>query len=106
METGSDFQEGADTAAGTDTAHGRARHFGQKFQERALPRPIFADDADHIALLNLEVYVPESPDILTAAGFCPVIGFADLQIRVLFLEDGCLPPPVEVMGQRLGGYQT
>ena len=106
METGSDFQKSANSAAGTDGSDSRSRHLGQQLQERALSGAVLADDAHDIPLLNLEINIPKRPDIFTAAGFRTVIGLPDLQIGIFFLQDGHLPPSIDVMRKRPSGYQA
>ena len=106
VETRAHLQEGADAPAGADGAHRRARHLGQEFQERALPRPVLADDTHDISLFDLEVDVPEGPDILAVARHGPVVGLADLEVRIFLAQDAGLPPTVQVVRQGLGGYQA
>ena len=54
MEPGSDLEEAGNSAVKLDASLGGHRNSAQELQERALPRPVPADDADHFALLDLE----------------------------------------------------
>ena len=106
VETRSHLQQGSDPAAGTDRTHRRTRHLGQELQQRALPRPVLADDAHDIPLLDLEVDVPEGPDILAVSRLGAVIRFTDLEVRVFLSQNTGLPPPVQVVRQGFGGHQA
>ena len=106
MEAGADFKQCADAAAGADCADGGAGNLGEELEEGTLAGSVLADDSHHVALLNLEVYIPQGPDVIAAAGLCAVVGLADLQVWVFLFEDGGLPPPVEVVTEGLGGYKA
>ena len=64
MEAGAHLEQAADPAAHHDLPLGRRRDLGEDLQERALARPIAADDADRLSRLNGEVHVPEGPELV------------------------------------------
>ena len=106
MEAGADFQQGADTAMGTDSAGRRTGDAAQEFQEGRFAGAVLADDADDVALLDLEVDIAQRPDVVGVTLGGTVVGLADLEIRVLFAEDVGDPEAADVMGQSLGGDQA
>ena len=69
----------------------------EELQQGALASTVLADDADDIALLDLERDVLQGPDIVAGALGRAVVDLADFQIGVLTAEDGGLPPAVEVV---------
>ena len=106
MEACADFQQGAYTAVGTDCAGGRASDAAQEFQEGRFAGAVLADDADDVALLDLEVDVAERPDILGVAFGGTVVGLADLKVRVLLAEDVGDPEAADIVAQGLSGDQA
>ena len=71
---------------------------GKKFQQRTLPRSILSNYPHNITLLDLEVDVAERPDVFGIAFGCPVVGLADLEIRILLAEDIGNPEAADVVG--------
>src|SRR5882757_8289467 len=64
MEAGSDFEETSDPAIEIDNARGGFANPAQQFQQRALARAVSANDADHIALDDVEIDVANRPERL------------------------------------------
>ena len=106
MKTRADFQQGAYTAMGTDSAGGGTGDAAQEFQEGRFAGAVLTDDADDIALLDLEVDIAQRPDVVRCALGGTVVGLADLEIRVLFAEDIGDPEAADVVAQGLGGDQA
>ena len=106
METRTDLQEASDTAPSADTSHGRASDLTEELQERRFASAVLADDADDVALLDLEVDIAERPDIVGVGLRGAVVDRADLQVGVLAAEDGGLPPAVEVMADGACGHEA
>ena len=92
MEARTDLQEAGDAAPSADSAHGRRSDLTEELQERRFAGAVLADDADDIALLDLEVDIAERPDVVGVGFLGAVVDRADLQVRVLAAEDGGLPP--------------
>ena len=82
MKAGADFQQGTYTAVGTDGTCGGACDAGEEFEKCRLSGTVLADDAYHVALLDLEVDVAESPDIVTRAASGTIINLSYFQIWV------------------------
>lgn len=101
-----DFQEGTNTAMGTDSAGSRTGDAGEEFQEGRFASTVLADDADDIALLDIEGDIAERPDVLGVALAGAVVGLADLEIRVLFAEDVGDPEAADIVAQGLGRDQA
>ena len=97
MEAGADFEEGTNTAMSTDSAGRRTGDAAQEFQEGRFAGAVLADDADYIALLDLEVDIAERPYVLGVALRGTVVSLADLEIRVLFAEDVGDPEAADIM---------
>ena len=106
MEAGADFQQGADTAVGTDSTSGGACDAGEELEKCRLTGTVLADDADDVALLDLEVDVAEGPDVFGGAFGGTIVGLADLEIRVLLAEDVGDPEATDVVTQRLSTHQS
>ena len=81
----------------TDSAGGWAGDAAQQLEERRLAGTVLADDADDVALLDLEVDVAEGPDVVGVAFGGTVVGLADLEVGVLFAEDVGDPEATDVM---------
>ena len=62
VEPRADLEQRAHAAVDLDGARRRLRDSREDLQERALARPVSADDADDLAALDLEGDVPERPD--------------------------------------------
>ena len=106
MEARTDLQETGDSAPSADSAHGRTRDLTEEFQQSGLARTVLADDADDVALLDLEVDIAERPDVVGVGFRGAVVDRADLQVGVLAAEDGGLPPAVEVMADGACGHEA
>ena len=106
MEAGADLEEGADTSVGTDSAGRRACDAGKELQEGRFSGAVLADDANDVALLDLEVDIAQRPDVLGVALGGTVVGLADLEIWVLFAEDVGDPEAADVVAQGLSGDQA
>ena len=78
-------------------ASGGGSDVAEELQQGALAGSVLADDADDVALLDLERDVIQGPDIVAVALGRAVVDLADLLIGVLTAEDGGLPPAVEVV---------
>ena len=87
METGADFQEGTYTAVGTDGAGGGTCYAGEELEECRLSGTVLADDADDVALLDLEINISQCPDVFGGAFRGTVVGLTDLEVGVLLAED-------------------
>ena len=103
MEACADLQKGADAAAGTDLTCGGAGDLAEELEQRALAGTVAADDADDIALLDLEADVLQGPYIVARALDGTVVGVADAEIGVFFMSYVDRPPAVEVVAECLGG---
>ena len=106
MEAGADLQEGTNTTVGTDSAGRRTGDAGEEFEQSGFAGAVLADDADDVALLDLEVDIPQRPDIVRVAFGGTIVGLADLEIRILFAEDVGDPEAADVVAQGLGGDQA
>ena len=106
MEAGANFKQRAYTAMGTDSAGRRAGDTGKELKQSGFACTVLADDADDVALLNLEVDIAERPDVLGVAFGGTVVGLADLEIRVLLAEDVGDPEAADIVAQGLGRNQT
>ena len=106
METGTDLEEGGDTAAGADSAHGRRSDLAKELQQGGLASAVLADDAHDVALLDAEVDIAERPDVVGVGFLGAVVDRADLQVGVLAAEDGGLPPAVEVVADGACGHEA
>ena len=62
METGADFQQRADAAVEIDLAGGGFGDAAEDFEQRALARAVAADDADDVALSDVEGHVAQRPE--------------------------------------------
>ena len=106
MEACANFQEGTNTTVGTDSAGSRTGYSGKEFQEGRFAGTVLADDADDVALLDLEVDIAERPDVLGVAFGGTVVGLADFEIRVLLAEDVGDPEAADIVAQGLGRDQA
>ena len=75
MEACADFQQRTDTAMRTDSAGGRACDAAQQFKKCGFAGTVLADDADDVALLDLEVDIPQRPDVFGGAFRGSIIDF-------------------------------
>ena len=64
VEAGADFEQRGDAALDLDLAGGRGGDAGEDFQQGRFPRPVAADDAEDLALFDLEVDVLERPGVV------------------------------------------
>ena len=69
----------------------------EELQQGALASTVLADDADDVALLDLERDVLQGPDIVAMALGASVVHLANLQVGVLAAHNGGLPPAIEVV---------
>ena len=106
MEASTDLQQTGDAAPRTDSAHSGGSDLTKEFQQGTLAGAVLADDADDVALLDLEVDIAERPDIVGVGFRGAVVDRADLQVGVLAAEDGGLPPAVEVMADGACGHES
>ena len=74
VEAGADLQQAGDPAADDGPAGGRFGDAAEDLQQRALARPVAADDADDLALVDLERDVLEGPEdivrVVAVTGRC------------------------------------
>ena len=82
-----------------DSAGGWAGDAAEEFEECRFTGTVLADDADDVALLDLEVDVAECPDVFGIPLRGTVVGFADLEVRVLFAEDVGDPEATDVVAE-------
>jgi len=106
VEARTNLQEAGDATPRTDSAHGRARDLAEEFQQGGLAGAVLADDADDVALLDLEVDIAERPYIVGVGFGGAVVDRANLQVGVLAAEDGGLPPAVEVVADGACGHEA
>ena len=106
MEAGADFKQRAYTAMGSYGPRCRSRHPAQQFEQSGFAGAVLADDANDVALLDLEIDVAQRPDVLGVALGGTVVGLADLEIWVLFAEDVGDPEAADVVAQGLSGDQA
>ena len=78
MKPGPDLEKARDTSPEQGTSPRRLRDAAEDFQKRALAGAVSADDAEHLALLDLEAHIPQRPEFL----------------HLIALND--LPPPDQV----------
>ena len=64
VEAGADLEQRADPAAQPRLALGRRRDPGEDLEQRALAGAVVADDPEGLAALDLEVDVPQRPELL------------------------------------------
>ena len=101
-----DLQEAGDAAPCTDSAHRRACDLTEEFEQGTLASAVLADDADYVALLDLEVDIAERPDVVGVGFRGAVVDRADLEVGILAAEDGGLPPAVEVVADSACGHEA
>ena len=106
METCADLQKRAYTTMGTDSAGRRTGDAGKEFQEGRFAGAVLADDADDVALLDLEVDIAQRPYVLGVTFGGAVVGFAYLKIGIFFASNAGKPPAADVVGQGLGRDQA
>ena len=63
MEACADFEQGANSTMGSYRTRGRTGDAAQEFEQCRFAGAVLADDADDVALLDLEVDVAQSPDV-------------------------------------------
>ena len=91
---------------GTDSAGRRAGDAGKELEQSGFAGTVLADDANDVALLDLEIDVAQRPDVLGVALGGTVVGLADLEIWVLFAEDVGNPEAADIVAEGLGGDQA
>ena len=64
MKTGADLEQACDAAPQQNSPLGRLRDAAQDLEQRALAGTVAADDADDLALLDLEADILERPEFL------------------------------------------
>ena len=106
MEAGADLQEGGDTSARLDSTDRGAGDLAEQLEECGFAGAILADNAHNIPLFDLEVNVPQRPDIIRSGLGRPVIDIANLQIGVLLAKDTGDPPAVDIMRESAGTDKT
>ena len=106
MEARTYLEEGGDTAAGADTSHSRACDLTEELEQGGLAGAVLADDAHHVALLDLEVDIAERPDIVGVGFLGAVVDRTDLEVGVFAAQDGGLPPAVEVVADSACGHES
>src|SRR3981081_67363 len=67
METGAQLEERRDLSPGRDRTVVRAQDLGHALQERALARPVLADEAEGRAFCDVERHVAQGPELLVAS---------------------------------------
>ena len=77
MEAGADLQQAADAALNLDLAAGGGGDAREDFEQGAFAGAIAADDAEDLALANLEADVAQGPEFATDA--VAVVGVADFE---------------------------
>ena len=100
------LQQTGDATSCADSAHSGARDLAEELEERTLASAVLADDADDVALLDLEVDIAECPYIVGVGFGSAVVDRADLEVGVLAAEDGGLPPAVEVVAEGACGHEA
>ena len=94
MEAGADLQQAADAALDLDLAAGGGGDAREDLEQGALAGAVAADDAEDLALPDLEADIPEGPEL--AALTVAVVRVADLEQRV-GTAARLGPPAVEVL---------
>ena len=97
------LEEGGDAPTDAYLTRAWTGDSGEELKEGGLACTVLADDADDVALLNLEVDVLQSPDIVAMAFVGAVVGLTDLQVWVFFSKYVHRPPAVEIVGDGAGG---
>src|SRR5688572_16861072 len=64
MEAGAQLQQGRDLAADLHPSAVGAEDPGHALEQRALARPVLADQAEGAALLDVEGHAPQGPELL------------------------------------------
>lgn len=105
VEAGADLKQGGNAATGLDAASGRGGDTGEELQQRGFAGTILADDANDVALLDLEVDVLQCPDILALTLMGAVVSLTNLQVGIFTAEYVHGPPAVQVMADGAGGDQ-
>src|SRR5258705_12464092 len=72
MEAGTNFEQAGQTAAHLDVTVCRISDSRNNFQQRAFTGAIAADNADPLALRDVEINVAQGPERLIAAGILAV----------------------------------
>ena len=106
MEARADLQQAGDSAPRADSAHGRASDLAEEFEQGTLAGAVLADDADDVALLDLEVDIAERPDVVGVGFRGAVVDRADLEVGVFLAQNGGLPPAVEVVTDGACGHEA
>ena len=106
MESRTDLQEAGNASAGADRAHRRASDLTEELEEGTLAGAVLTDDADNVALLDLEVDIAERPDVVGVGFGGAVVDRADLEVWVFLAQDSGLSPAVEVMADGACGHEA
>ena len=93
METGSHFQQAAHPTVQFDLAAGWLGDPAENFKQRALARAVASDDADHLALPDVEREFAERPEGFlggTLEGMAGAVQqrFRQRRLLLLFVRDG------------------
>jgi len=96
MEAGADLQQAADAALDLDLAAGGGDDAREGLEHGAFAGAVAADNAEDLALADLEADVAQGPQL--AADAVAVVGVADLEQRV-GPAARLRPPTVEVFAQ-------
>ena len=64
VKAGADFEQARDAALDRDLAFGRLGDAGEDLQQRRFAGAVAADDAEHLAALDLEADILERPELL------------------------------------------
>ena len=106
VEASADLKKGGDASTVGDMANGGGGDMAEELQQSAFAGTVLTDDADDIALLDLERDVLQGPNIVTVALCRAVVDLANLEIGVLTAQNGSLPPAVDVVLQGAGAYEA
>lgn len=87
-------------------AGGGGGDMAEELQQGTLAGTVLADNADDVALFDLERDVLQGPDIVAVALGRAVVDLANLKIGVFFAEDAGLEPAVQVVLQGAGADEA
>ena len=90
MKAGADLEQAADPAFDLDLAAGGGGDAGEDLEQGALAGAVAADDAEDLALADLEAGVAPGPELAVLA--VAVVGFADPEQGIGLAAE--LGPPV------------
>ena len=106
VEASADLEQAPDTAFGAYGAGGGSGDLGENLQQGALASTVLADDTHHVALFDLEVDITQGPHVFAFTLGAAVVGLTDGEVGVFFALDIDGPPPLEVVRQGTGAYQS